>query len=91
MSATNVQLQTLLIKKVMDILNRNLKLDVADYINLRKNKCASNVCFNHIKHLNLPNDKTFWQTLIELNSDYDERFEPCSTTLDLFESKYILN
>lgn len=75
----------------MNVLNRNLNLDIVDYINLRKNKCASNVCFNHIKHLNLPNGKTFWQTLVDLKPDYDTNHEPCSTTLDLFLNKYILN
>jgi len=51
-------------------------IDIKDYLSMRERGVASNVSWQNVKHLNLPNGRTFWQMFAQFE-DYDDRFEPC--------------
>ena len=74
-----------------DLIFRLNILTIKDYIYLRNNNLPSEVYFNSIKHLNLPNGLTVWQTLKSIDEDYDVRYQPSIKTLDKLEEYFKLN
>ena len=76
-------------------MNNNIKQNmiwIKDYFNLRKNKQASNVAFQHCKHLHIDDSNTtFWQFLNKIDSNYIVDYEPSITTLKMVDKKLNLN
>jgi len=57
------------------------RMEIKDYISMRKKKQASNVAWRNVRSLHVSNGNTFWQILGLINEDYDSQYEPSMVQL----------